>query len=177
MREQRCIIPVLSFDDPLMQTAVGTGEKLGSSPTLCRLERRANRADIVALNRVLVDQFIASYTEAPKELILDIDASDIPLHGDQEKAEFQAYYDHYCYLPLYVFCGKAIRLATPSALPLTPWPPRNSRRVRRRNADPSGGLGELRRQSAKSPNSTAIATTPATLYAQGIPNPGTANER
>ena len=95
-------------NDPLMQTAVGTGEELGSSPTLCRLERRANRADIVALNRVLVEQFIAAHGVAPKELILDIDASDIPLHGDQEKGEFHAYYDHYCYLPLYVFCGKAM---------------------------------------------------------------------
>lgn len=95
-------------NDPLMQTAVGTGQELGSSPTLCRLERRANRTDIVALNRVLVDQFMAAHTTAPTELILDIDASDIPLHGDQEKGEFHAYYDHYCYLPLYVFCGKAI---------------------------------------------------------------------
>ena len=94
--------------DPLMQTAVGTDAELGSSPTLCRMERRANRADIIALNRVLVDQFIAAHAVAPQELVLDIDASDIPLHGDQERAEFHAYYDHYCYLPLYVFCGKAM---------------------------------------------------------------------
>lgn len=94
--------------DPLMQTAVGTGEALGSSATLCRMERQASRSDVVELNRVLVDQFIAAQTVAPKELILDIDASDIPLHGEQEKAEFNAYYDHYCYLPLYVFCGKAM---------------------------------------------------------------------
>lgn len=39
-----------------MQTAVGTGEALGSSPTLCRMERRAHRADVIALNRVLVEQ-------------------------------------------------------------------------------------------------------------------------
>lgn len=94
--------------DPLMQTAVGTGEALGSSATLCRMERQARRVDVVALNRVLIDQFIAAQTGAPKELILDIDASDIPLHGAQEHAEFNAYYDHYCYLPLYVFCGKAM---------------------------------------------------------------------
>lgn len=94
--------------DPLMQTAVGTGEALGSSATLCRMERQARRVDVVALNRVLIDQFIAAQTVAPKELILDIDASDIPLHGAQEHAEFNAYYDHYCYLPLYVFCGKAM---------------------------------------------------------------------
>jgi hypothetical protein len=95
-------------NDPLMQTAVGTSDELGSSPTLCRLEQRATRSDIVALNRVLIDQFIASHTQAPEELVLDIDASDIPLHGDQEQTEFHAYYDHYCYLPLYVFAGKAM---------------------------------------------------------------------
>lgn len=94
--------------DPLMQTAVGTIEALGSSPTLSRLETGATRADIVALNRVLVDQFIASQGERPGELVLDIDASDIPLHGQQERAEFHRYYDHYCYLPLYVFCGKSM---------------------------------------------------------------------
>lgn len=94
--------------DPLMQTAVGTGEDLASSPTLCRMEHRANRADVVALNRVLVEQFVASQPVPPAELVLDVDASDIPLHGDQEQREFHAYYDHYCYLPLYVYCGKAM---------------------------------------------------------------------
>lgn len=91
-----------------MQTAVGRDEELGSSPTLCRLEKRATRSDVVALNRVLVEQFIASHSRAPEELVLDVDASDIPLHGDQEQKEFHAYYDSHCYLPLYVFCGKAM---------------------------------------------------------------------
>ena len=95
-------------NDPLMQTAVGRAEELGSSPTLCRLEKRATRADVVALNRVLIEQFIASQEGCPDELVLDIDASDIPLYGDQEQKEFHAYYDRYCYLPLYVFCGKAM---------------------------------------------------------------------
>jgi hypothetical protein len=94
--------------DPLMQTAVGRTAELASSPTLSRLETRATRSDIAALNRVLVEQFIASHRTAPKELILDVDASDIPLHGEQEKGEFHAYYDHYCYLPLYVFAGQAM---------------------------------------------------------------------
>jgi hypothetical protein len=62
----------------------------------------------VALHGVLVKQFIASHTAAPAELVLDIDASDVPLHGNQERAEFHAYYDHHCYLPLYVFCGQAM---------------------------------------------------------------------
>lgn len=95
--------------DPLMQTAVGTDAALGSSPTLCRMETRARRADVVALNKVLVEQFIASHgDQAPEQLVLDIDASDIPLHGQQEQTQFHAYYDRYCYLPLYVFAGKSM---------------------------------------------------------------------
>ncbi len=94
--------------DLLMQTAVGRVEALASAPTLCRLETRATRAQAVALHRVLIEQFIASHESAPSELVLDIDASDVPLHGRQELAEFHAYYDHHCYLPLYVFCGQAM---------------------------------------------------------------------
>lgn len=94
--------------DPLMQTAVGKVEELASSPTLSRLETRATRADVVALNRVLVEQFIAAHAQAPEEIVLDADASDVPLHGDQELSQFHGYYDHYCYLPLYVFCGQAM---------------------------------------------------------------------
>ena len=94
--------------DLLMQTAVGRAEVLASSPTLCRLETRATRAQAVALHGVLIDQFIAGHRTAPAELVLDIDASDVPLHGRQELAEFHAYYDQHCYLPLYVFCGQSL---------------------------------------------------------------------
>ncbi len=80
--------------DPLLQTAVGSGEELASSPTFSRMETRATRADVVALNGVLVDQFVASHARAPRELVLDVDASDVPLHGDQEGAQFHGYYDH-----------------------------------------------------------------------------------
>ncbi|MEW6118894.1 MAG: IS1380 family transposase [Pseudomonadota bacterium] len=92
--------------DPLMQTAVGKAEELASSPTFSRLETRATRTDVMALNRVLVEQFIAAQKQVPDELILDVDASDVPLHGEQELSQFHGYYDHYCYLPLYVFCGQ-----------------------------------------------------------------------
>ncbi len=94
--------------DPLMQTAIGKDAELASSPTLSRLETRATRRDAIALNQVLVEQFIASHRTVPAELVLDVDASDIPLHGDQELTQFHGYYDHYCYLPLYVFCGQAM---------------------------------------------------------------------
>jgi hypothetical protein len=87
--------------DPLMQTAVGKVTGLASAPTFSRLETGATRADVVAFNRVLIEQFVASHRKAPAELILDIDASDVPLHGDQEHAQFHGCYDHYCYLPLY----------------------------------------------------------------------------
>lgn len=95
-------------DDLLMQTAVGRVDALASSPTLSRLETRATRAQAAALHGVLLEQFIASQKTAPGELVLDIDASDVPLHGNQEQAEFHAYYDSHCYLPLYVFCGQAM---------------------------------------------------------------------
>lgn len=94
--------------DPLLQTSVGKTDELASSPTFSRLETAATRADCVALNGVLVEQFIASYPVPPEELVLDFDASDVPLHGDQEQAQFHGYYDHYCYLPLYVFCGQSL---------------------------------------------------------------------
>ena len=96
-------------DDLLMQTAVGSTAALASSPTLCRLERRATRADALALNEVLVQQFIASHDgRTPEQIVLDVDASDVPLHGNQEMKQFHGYYDHYCYLPLYVFAGDAM---------------------------------------------------------------------
>ncbi len=95
-------------DDLLMQTAVGRDHPLASAPTFSRLENRATRAQAWALHEVLVAQFIASQVTAPAELVLDIDASDVPLHGQQELAQFHGYYDHHCYLPLYVFCGQAM---------------------------------------------------------------------
>jgi hypothetical protein len=94
--------------DVLMQTAVGRDQMLASAPTFSRLENRATRAQAWALHGVLIDQFIASHEQPPEELVLDIDASDVPLHGEQELSQFHAYYDHHCYLPLYVFCGQAM---------------------------------------------------------------------
>jgi len=94
--------------DLLMQTAVGRIQPLASAPTLSRLDNRATRAQAWALHGVLLDQFVSSHAKAPEEIVLDIDASDVPLHGNQELSEFHAYYDHHCYLPLYVFCGQAM---------------------------------------------------------------------
>lgn len=92
--------------DLALQTAVGRAEDLASAPTLSRLETSATSEHTAALHGVLLDQFIASHRAAPHELVLDVDATHVPLHGAQEGAHFHAHYDSYCYLPLYVFCGQ-----------------------------------------------------------------------
>ena len=91
--------------DLALQTALSRDESLASPSTLCRLENRANRNTAVALHKGLIDNFIAAYKQAPRRLILDVDATDDRVHGDQAGRFFHGYYDHYCCLPLYVFCG------------------------------------------------------------------------
>ena len=97
--------------DVAMQTAVGVEREVASAPTLCRLENWADKRTAWRLHQVLVDQFIASFKKAPRELVLDFDATDNPLHGQQEERFFHGYYDCYCYLPLYVFCGQQLLCA------------------------------------------------------------------
>jgi len=92
--------------DLALQTAVGRAEELASAPTFSRLERSATPAHAAALHGVLLETFIAGRGEAPRELVLDIDATHVPLYGQQEGAHFHFHYDSYCYLPLYVFCGQ-----------------------------------------------------------------------
>jgi len=87
------------------------GDRLSSPPTLCRLENRITRADLARMAEVLVEQFVASHTEAPTELVLDFDATDDAVHGQQEGRFFHGYYDHYCFLPLYVTCGQQLLVA------------------------------------------------------------------
>ena len=92
--------------DLVLQTAVGRAESLASAPTLSRLETGATSEHAAALHEVLMQQFIDSHAKAPRELVLDVDATHVPLHGEQERGHFHAYYDNYCYLPLYVFAGQ-----------------------------------------------------------------------
>ena len=87
-------------NDLVMQTAVGRAEPLASAPALIRLVTAATPAHAEALHEVLMQQFIASHAKAPKELVLDVDATHVPLHGEQERGHFHAYYDNYCYLLL-----------------------------------------------------------------------------
>ena len=63
------------------------------------------------VDELLVKTFLESYPEIPAEIVLDMDTTDLPLHGKQEGRFFHGYYDNYCYLPLYVFCGEQILCA------------------------------------------------------------------
>ncbi|MFQ6024372.1 MAG: IS1380 family transposase [Acidiferrobacterales bacterium] len=91
--------------DVALQTAVERDRFLASASTLCRFENRADRESAWRLHEVLVDQFIDSFKRPPKKLVLDFDATDDPVHGEQEGRFFHGFYRHYCFLPLYVFCG------------------------------------------------------------------------
>jgi hypothetical protein len=65
----------------------------------------------IAIKRLPVDLFLEAHRRAPKQIILDLDATDDPVHGEQEGRFFHGYYDCYCYLPLYVFCGRHLLAA------------------------------------------------------------------
>ncbi len=81
---------------------------LASPATHCRFENRIGSQTIFKLHDVLVDTFLDSYDEPPQEIILDYDATDDTVHGNQDRRYFNGYYDSYCFLPLYVFCGDQI---------------------------------------------------------------------
>ena len=98
-------------DDLVVQTACERDGPLASSSTLCRFEQRAERQWAIAIHQQLVEQFIASFGHRPRELVLDFDATDDPVHGHQPGRFFHGYYDRYCYLPLYVFCGRQLLVA------------------------------------------------------------------
>jgi len=107
---------------------------LAGKSTLNRLElSRPNRRaitkvshDPAAIESLFVDLFLEAHKTAPKQIILDLDATDDPLHGNQEGRFFQGYYDCYCYLPLYIFCGRHLLVA----------------KLRRANADAAAGVVE-----------------------------------
>lgn len=96
----------------LMADNGGRADTLASAPTLCRLENRVDRAAMWRMAVAIVDTFIASFNgAAPQSLTLDFDATDDPTHGHQEGRFFHGYYDAYCFLPLYVFCGDQLLCA------------------------------------------------------------------
>ncbi|MBI3449630.1 MAG: IS1380 family transposase [Acidobacteria bacterium] len=122
--------------DPLLATLVGksdpNGEKrvrerdcgkaLAGKSTLNRLELTKAQAgpaerykkvvvDGDAVERLFVGQFIQAHAQAPERIVLDLDATDDPLHGKQEGRFFHGFYGNYCYLPLYIFCGEFLLCA------------------------------------------------------------------
>jgi Transposase DDE domain group 1 len=124
--------------DPVLAALAGklTARRKGCAPlagksTLNRLEHapsgvsRYHRIghDAAAIEGLFVALFVASHATPPRRIILDLDATDDPLHGHQEGRFFHGYYDCYCYLPLYVFCGKQLLAA----------------KLRRSNIDASAG--------------------------------------
>ena len=67
--------------------------------------------DGAAIEQLFVDLFLEAHSQTPQQITLDLDATDDPLHGHQEGGFFHGYYDCYCYLPLYVFCGQHLLAA------------------------------------------------------------------
>jgi hypothetical protein len=124
--------------DPVLATLAGklTARRTDCAPlagksTLNRLEHapfepsRYHKIghDAAAIERLFVDLFLEAHKMPPNEILLDLDATDDPLHGHQEGRFFHGYYDGYCYLPLYVFCGRHLLAA----------------KLRRSNIDASAG--------------------------------------
>jgi Transposase DDE domain group 1 len=112
--------------DPVLATLSGKLEAkrkscapLAGKSTLNRLEHAPAQPsryhkighDPAAIEGLFVDLFLEAHKTPPKEIILDLDATDDPLHGHQEGRFFHGYYDGYCYLPLYVFCGRHLLAA------------------------------------------------------------------
>jgi Transposase DDE domain group 1 len=112
--------------DPVLATLAGkltargrNCAPLAGKSTLNRLElsrtepTRYNKlaVDAAAIEALFIDLFLDAHRKAPKQITLDLDATDDPLHGHQEGRFFHGYYDCYCYLPLYVFCGRHLLAA------------------------------------------------------------------
>jgi hypothetical protein len=112
--------------DPIMAVLAGklTARRKNCAPvagksTLNRLELGKEKPtpyhkighDPLAIEGVFVDLFLEAQRRAPPQIILDLDATDDPLHGHQEGRFFHGYYDCYCYLPLYIFCGRHLLAA------------------------------------------------------------------
>jgi Transposase DDE domain group 1 len=108
--------------DPVFGMLAGKEEldqPLAGKSTLNRMELGTGAKDRykkitywkTAIDELLVKVFLESHRQAPAQIVLDVDATDLPLHGKQEGRFFQGYYDGYCYLPLYIFCGEHVLCA------------------------------------------------------------------
>jgi Transposase DDE domain group 1 len=103
-------------DDPIFKLMLDrlpeTGAPLASQPTMSRFENRVSRSALYRMARVLLDQFIASYTTQPKVIVLDVDDTEDRVHGQQEHARYDGYYGGYCFMPLHLYEGLSGRLMT-----------------------------------------------------------------
>ena len=108
--------------DPLFSVLAGREElekPLAGKSTLNRLELGDGREDRYkkisfwkqGIDELLVEVFIESQERSPEQIVLDVDTTDLPLHGQQEGRFFHGYYDSYCYLPLFIFCGEHVLCA------------------------------------------------------------------
>lgn len=107
--------------DPALMAALDRPEQaLAGKSTLNRLEHAGKIGldrhhkldhDPRAIEQLFVDLFMDAHREPPMRIVLDLDATDDPLHGSQEGRHFHGYYDCYCYLPLYIFCGRHLLAA------------------------------------------------------------------
>ncbi len=109
-------------NDPLFKMGTGRGplnpsEDLASAPTFSRLENAVTPRDLYRIAAAFVDQFIASYARPPEMIVLDMDHSEDPAHGQQELALYHHYYGHHCYLPLFLFEGLSGRFITAALRP------------------------------------------------------------
>lgn len=98
-------------NDPLWQGLCDSEGLLAGKSTLSRFENTMDRQVAVKVHEIMVELFINSHAIAPEQIILDFDATDNPVHGMQEHRFFHGYYDRYCFLPLYVFCGDQLLCA------------------------------------------------------------------
>lgn len=119
LRRDPLLAVLAEKSDPTGESRVGErdgGKALAGKSTLNRLELTKEEVsakerykkialDLEAVDRLLVEIFLEAHAEPPTEIVLDLDATDDPLHGNQEGRCFHGYYGDYCYLPLYIFCG------------------------------------------------------------------------
>jgi hypothetical protein len=110
-------------EDPLLAVLSGKKqagkEPLAGKSTLNRLELSTEQADRYkkiqcrqqAVDELLVTLFVEAHEQPPESIVLDLDVTDLPLHGHQEGRFFHGYYDEYCYLPLYIFAGEHLLCA------------------------------------------------------------------
>jgi Transposase DDE domain group 1 len=100
--------------DPLFQLLRGrlpeSGASLASQPTISRFANRVSRPELSRMARVLVEPFLASYRRPPKVIVLEVDDTEAPVHGEQAQARYDGYYGGSCFLPLPLYEGLAGRL-------------------------------------------------------------------